>query len=71
LCAHRFNIVSFGSKFSSQFAWSVEYCEQSLAHSHAHVNVMSADMGGTDLLKPLQHILRQTEHEGSSRQIFL
>jgi hypothetical protein len=32
---------------------------------------MSADMGGTDLLKPLQHILRQPEHEGSSRQIFL
>ncbi|ELR12071.1 von Willebrand factor type A domain containing protein [Acanthamoeba castellanii str. Neff] len=67
----RFNIFSFGSKFSSQFASSVEYDEQSLMRADAHVNAMSADMGGTDLLKPLQHVLRQREHEGLSRQIFL
>ncbi len=52
-----FNIISFGSGvkvFSSQ---SVVYDEHTMQKASIHVQEMEADMGGTDLLAPLKHVL--------------
>ena len=50
----RFNIVGFGSRYDPMFRDSVLYSQQSLDEAVRKVERMKADLGGTELLQPLQ-----------------
>eukprot|EP01113_Clastostelium_recurvatum_P036400 TRINITY_DN517_c0_g1_i6.p1 TRINITY_DN517_c0_g1~~TRINITY_DN517_c0_g1_i6.p1 ORF type:complete len:798 (-),score=137.04 TRINITY_DN517_c0_g1_i6:236-2629(-) len=66
-----FNIVSFGTSFSSLFPSSVKYDQGSLATADQHVTDMDANMGGTNMMKPLQFVFSQAHILGAPRQIFI
>nr|XP_055045072.1 von Willebrand factor A domain-containing protein 5B1-like [Misgurnus anguillicaudatus]XP_055045073.1 von Willebrand factor A domain-containing protein 5B1-like [Misgurnus anguillicaudatus] len=66
-----FNIVGFGSKFKTLFATSQSYDEVTLALACEYVKKIRADMGGTNLLAPLNWILRQPMQKGHPRLLFL
>ncbi|XP_051961681.1 von Willebrand factor A domain-containing protein 5B1-like [Xyrauchen texanus] len=66
-----FNIVGFGSKFKTLFATSQSYDEETLALACEHVKKIRADMGGTNILAPLNWILRQPIQRGHPRLLFL
>ena len=66
-----FNIIGFGSTFTSLFHSSVPYEQSSLDQALRHAEGMQADLGGTELLPPLQHIYRQRPLPGLPRQVFV
>ncbi|XP_077578084.1 von Willebrand factor A domain-containing protein 5A-like isoform X2 [Stigmatopora nigra] len=66
-----FNIYSFGSSFNAIFPKSMEYNETTMEKALKNVVEMQADMGGTEILKPLGDIYRQTCIPGQPRQLFV
>jgi hypothetical protein len=66
-----FNIIGFGSSYKSLFPNSVPYDEQHLEKAIAHAKGMHADLGGTELLGPLQHIFGMKLRTGFARQVFV
>eukprot|EP00727_Mastigamoeba_balamuthi_P001093 m51a1_g10981 hypothetical protein (824) ;mRNA; r:295828-299170 len=66
-----FNIVGFGSRHASLWPASVEYSDETLRQAVEHVGALQADLGGTVLLSPLEHILGQPPTPGVSRQLFI
>lgn len=60
-----FNIVGFGSEFESLFKTSVSYGQATLDAASRHVDGLDADLGGTEMLAPLQFIL---EHKALARR---
>uniref|UniRef100_A0A4W4DX04 von Willebrand factor A domain containing 5B1 n=1 Tax=Electrophorus electricus TaxID=8005 RepID=A0A4W4DX04_ELEEL len=66
-----FNIVGFGTTFKPLFPTSQNYNEESLATACNHVKTIRADMGGTNILAPLDWVLRQPGQRGHPRQLFL
>uniref|UniRef100_A0A1A8MT32 von Willebrand factor A domain containing 5A n=1 Tax=Nothobranchius pienaari TaxID=704102 RepID=A0A1A8MT32_9TELE len=54
-----FNIYSFGSSFEHIFPKSVEYNEKTMEEAVKKVEVMDSNLGGTEILQPLQHIYSQ------------
>ncbi|XP_057695046.1 von Willebrand factor A domain-containing protein 5A-like isoform X2 [Corythoichthys intestinalis] len=66
-----FNIYSFGSSFEPIFQNSIEYNETTLEKAQKKVEEMRADMGGTEILKPLNHIYSQPCIPGQPRQLFV
>ncbi|CAB1445662.1 unnamed protein product [Pleuronectes platessa] len=66
-----FNIYSFGSSFEHIFPKSVEYSEKNLEEALKKVESMQANLGGTEILKPLTHILSQTCISNQPRQVFV
>ncbi|XP_066527542.1 von Willebrand factor A domain-containing protein 5B1 [Hoplias malabaricus] len=66
-----FNIIGFGSTFKTLFATSQSYDEESLAAACDYMKKIRADMGGTNLLAPLNWILRQPVQRGHPRLLFL
>ncbi|XP_045123544.1 von Willebrand factor A domain-containing protein 5A-like isoform X2 [Portunus trituberculatus] len=67
-----FNIVSFGSSFSSLFPkGSRVYSEKTLREACQLQATMDADMGGTEILAPLKDIYNKPPTPGYSRQILL
>ncbi|KAM9350842.1 von Willebrand factor A domain-containing protein 5B1 [Symphorus nematophorus] len=66
-----FNIVGFGSTFKSLFTTSQNYEEDALALACEYVRKIRADMGGTNILAPLNWILRQPMFSGHPRLLFL
>lgn len=65
----RFNIVGFGSTIDPLFAASREYDDASLAEATAYVARLEADLGGTELLPALTHVLDRPARGSLSRQI--
>jgi len=55
----KFNIVGFGDRFVKLFPESVEYNNENLEKATVHVDRLSADLGGTSILAPLQSILSE------------
>lgn len=53
----KFNVVSFGSNFEKLYEESVEYNEENLKNAVAKISTFTADMGGTELLDPLNDIV--------------
>ena len=53
-----FNVVSFGSTFVSLFPHAVAYDQATLDRATAAIQAMTADLGGTEILAPLKHILQ-------------
>ncbi|CAG2188436.1 unnamed protein product [Mytilus edulis] len=63
-----FNVVSFGSNFSTLFEQSEEYSEKTLDQALSLQAQMDADMGGTEILRPLQQIYSKNCKQGYPRQ---
>ncbi|XP_060750007.1 von Willebrand factor A domain-containing protein 5B1 [Tachysurus vachellii] len=66
-----FNIIGFGSTFKPLFATSQSYDEESLGTAGEYIKKMRADMGGTNILAPLNWVLRQPVQRGHPRLLFL
>uniref|UniRef100_A0A3P9I8W4 VIT domain-containing protein n=1 Tax=Oryzias latipes TaxID=8090 RepID=A0A3P9I8W4_ORYLA len=66
-----FNIYGFGSGYDHIFPQSVEYSEKSMEEALKKVEVMQADLGGTEILQPLQHIYSQPSISNQPRQLFV
>jgi Ca-activated chloride channel family protein len=67
----RFNIVSFGSRYEALFPESRAYDDASLGDAAAFVRTVDADMGGTEILPALQHVVQQPRVAGMPRQVLL
>jgi len=68
----QFNIVRFGSKYQTLFRQITEqYNEINVKHAQQFIRSMSADLGGTELLEPLEWLNTQPPSTNHSRQIFL
>uniref|UniRef100_A0A671VZT6 von Willebrand factor A domain containing 5A n=1 Tax=Sparus aurata TaxID=8175 RepID=A0A671VZT6_SPAAU len=66
-----FNIYSFGSRYEHIFPTSVEYSQKTMEEALKTVERMGADLGGTEILKPLQHIYSQPCITNQPRQVFV
>ncbi|KAF6736134.1 von Willebrand factor A domain-containing protein 5A [Oryzias melastigma] len=66
-----FNIYSFGDHFEHLFQKSVRYSQRTMRQALKKVEEMSADLGGTEILEPLQHIYGQHCIPGQPRQLFV
>ncbi|CAL8350850.1 unnamed protein product [Lota lota] len=66
-----FNIYSFGSSYTHVFPKSVVYSQETMDEALKVIEGMSADMGGTEILEPLQHIFKQPCIPSQPRQLFV
>ena len=66
-----FNIIGFGSRFEQLFPQSVPYSEETLDKATQLAERMDANLGGTELLSPLESIFRQKPLSGLPRQVFV
>ncbi|KAF4081090.1 hypothetical protein AMELA_G00157420 [Ameiurus melas] len=66
-----FNIYGFGSHYESFFPKSVQYSQDTMEQAVKKVNEMQADMGGTEILQPLEHIYKQPCIPNHPRQLFI
>lgn len=55
-----FNIIGFGSHYTSLFKASVPNNKKNLEIAQEHAKQMIADLGGTELLAPLTYIFSYT-----------
>ena len=64
-----FNVIRFGSRFEQLFPVSRAYDDASMEEADRHAQAMHANLGGTEILRPLQAIVAQ---EGrAQRQVIL
>ncbi|XP_055369708.1 von Willebrand factor A domain-containing protein 5A-like isoform X2 [Betta splendens] len=66
-----FNIYGFGSTFEHMFPKSVEYSQQTMDEALKMVKEVQANLGGTEILSPLQHIYSQPCITNQPRQLFV
>ncbi|XP_078095852.1 von Willebrand factor A domain-containing protein 5B1 [Mustelus asterias] len=66
-----FNIIGFGSTFRTLFPASRFYNEETLTAACDYIRKIRADMGGTNLLAPLNWIFRQPLQRGHPRLLFV
>ena len=67
-----FNIVGFGSRYEQLFPEvSVPYSQSTLDKAVAHLTGLQANLGGTELLSPLDFIFKSKPQGGLSRQVFV
>lgn len=66
-----FNVIGFGSSFQKLFPKSELYNDATVDHACSHAQTMKADLGGTDILRPLKDVYSQPLIERYPRQIFL
>ncbi|KAM9318637.1 von Willebrand factor A domain-containing protein 5A-like [Pholidichthys leucotaenia] len=62
------NIYSFGSNYEHMFLKSVEYSQKTTEEALKKVEQMDVDLGGTEILKPLNHIYSQPLIPNQPRQ---
>src|SRR5687767_13575445 len=69
----RFNIVGFGSTHETLFASepSVPYNESTLATATEHAARLNANLGGTEIFRPLDEVLSQRATQGFAKQVFV
>ncbi|XP_052814966.1 von Willebrand factor A domain-containing protein 5A-like isoform X2 [Mya arenaria] len=65
-----FNVVSFGSMYDCLFNESKHYSERTLNEALMVLANMDADMGGTEIYKPLEYVLREKVQQ-QPRNVFL
>ncbi|KAK7882531.1 hypothetical protein WMY93_028705 [Mugilogobius chulae] len=66
-----FNIYSFGSSFEQIFQESVEYNQKTMEEALEKVKTMDANLGGTEILRPLERIYSQSCIPNQPRQLFV
>ena len=64
-------MIGFGSSFQKLFQNSEVYSDYTVDMACAHGQSMQADLGGTEILSPLQEVFSQPHIEGFPRQVFL
>jgi Ca-activated chloride channel family protein len=68
----RFNIYRFGSSFDSLFTEPVDYTESSLERAVSYLAKTDADLGGTEIHAPLEHIYSTAPRaDGTERTVLL
>lgn len=67
----RFNICRFGSSFQTLFPESAVYNEETCKAAGELVHRLAADLGGTELLRPLQQLFSQPVPKGFARQVIV
>ncbi|OHT06297.1 hypothetical protein TRFO_25624 [Tritrichomonas foetus] len=63
-----FNVIRFGSTFEFLFETPLQYTEETVNKALKLARTLKADLGGTELLSPLQFIVK---NQRRSRQIFI
>jgi len=72
LAAHdSFNIVCFGSSFTSLWPAPRPYNQASLEEATQYIQQLQADLGGTEILAPLQHLLQMAPDPERPRQLLV
>ena len=66
-----FNVVGFGSRYSTLFKNSQLYNDKNLEEATRLAETMKADLGGTEILAPLEWVFSQPLVKGHPRQLFL
>ncbi|CAM5158215.1 unnamed protein product [Eretmochelys imbricata] len=66
-----FNIYGFGSEFESFYPQSVENTQQTKAESLQRLQLLQANLGGTEILEPLRAVYRSPCRDGHPRQLFV
>lgn len=69
-----FNIIRFGSEYQVLFqnqSMSVAYNEETAKQAEHLSHTMQADLGGTELLAPLQYLKTNPPSNDRSRQVFI
>jgi len=66
-----FNIIVFGSSFKALFPDSRQYDDNSLQEAKNSAAYISANLGGTEILQPLQYIFQKPLLAGLARQVFV
>ena len=66
-----FNVVSFGSGFNFLYPKSIAYSEKSIAEASKLIKKFDADMGGTEIYRPLSELFDSPANKGYPRFIFL
>ncbi|CAN0002877.1 unnamed protein product, partial [Heterosigma akashiwo] len=61
-----FNIVSFGSRFELLHPQSVEFTDQTKDHATQFLHSVSANLGGTEILRPLEAVAAHPPPTGPS-----
>ncbi|GAM27202.1 hypothetical protein SAMD00019534_103770 [Acytostelium subglobosum LB1] len=67
----KFNIWLFGSSYKSLFPESKLYNDESLDAAAAYITQIDANLGGTELLPPIQAILKNEYDPQYPRQVFI
>jgi hypothetical protein len=67
----RFNIVGFGSDFVKLFDEAQPFDDKVMAKAVEHVSGMGANLGGTELYRPLSFVMSQPVDPKYPRQIFV
>lgn len=66
-----FNVLRFGSTFQGLFPRSRAHDAESLQQAIAYLDRVDADLGGTEVLAPLAHIVDQPLAQGGRRDVVL
>jgi len=67
-----FNIVKFGTTHQSLFNTSASYSQDTLQKASEHIAAMRANLGGTEILRPLKEIFEKSVAGGGrARQVFV
>lgn len=66
-----FNIYGFGSRFVRLFETSQPYNEEYVSKALTYIKSISANLGGTELFKPLEAIFKTCNIPSLQRQIFV
>ncbi|XP_049712876.1 von Willebrand factor A domain-containing protein 5A-like isoform X1 [Elephas maximus indicus] len=66
-----FNVFGFGSSYESFFHDSVRYTQHTMEEALRKINVMKADLGGTEILAPLNAIYGSPTIPGHPLQLFV
>jgi hypothetical protein len=67
----KFNIISFGNDYRKMFNNSEKYNRENMMFAIEQVSRFEADMGGTEILEPITHILSQPVEPQYPKSIFL
>ncbi|KXS19298.1 hypothetical protein M427DRAFT_53241 [Gonapodya prolifera JEL478] len=67
----KFNIIGFGSSYQLLFPSAVPYNESNLNTAVRHAETVEADLGGTDILEPLEAAVRQPPEKEWQRSIIV
>ncbi len=77
LCIHAlregdtFNVICFGSRFTCMWERPRRFDQASLEIARTHLSVLTASLGGTEILAPLQHLAELPPDPARPRQILL
>jgi Ca-activated chloride channel family protein len=66
-----FNVVCFGSHFTSLWPAPRPYSQASLEEATQYIQQVQADLGGTEILAPLQHLLQMAPDPERPRQLLI